>query len=148
MSQVMLTLLIRIRLRAGWRGARWGRWSSRGRVLFVAILETSCLGCLDPLHPPSMAVPLIVSLCLALAEEQDMSKVYVKSQGPLFLTDTSSCHFLLFPFPFQTAIWADVREPVSEPRSVKWTHTKSCTHFNLRPSKGKCLDMELPFLYH
>lgn len=79
MSQVKLTLLIRIRLRAGWRGAWWGGRSSRGRVRLVAILETSCLGCLDPLHPPSMAVPLIVGLCLALAQEQDISELYMKS---------------------------------------------------------------------
>lgn len=61
-------------------------------MLLVAILETSCLGCLDPLHSPSMAVPLIVGLCLALAEEQDMSKVYVKSHDSPFFIE----HFILF----------------------------------------------------
>lgn len=43
-------------------------------MLLVAILETSCLGCLDPLHPPSVAVPLIVGLCLTLEGEQGISE--------------------------------------------------------------------------
>lgn len=94
MSQVMPTLLIRIRLRAGWRGAWWGGWSSRGRVLLVTILETSCLGCFDPLHSPSMAVPLIVGLCLALAEDEDISEVYMKSWQNFFYILTE--HFILF----------------------------------------------------
>lgn len=45
-------------------------------MLLVAILGASCLRCLDPLHSPSVAVPFIVGLCLAL---EDISEVYMRS---------------------------------------------------------------------
>lgn len=133
MSQVTLTLLIRIRLWAGWWGAWWDGRSSRGRMLLVSILETSCLGCLDPLYPPSMAVPLIVGFCLALAEEQDIWEIYMKWWIWIGMTG--------FLFPFLTEhfilsdvfIWASVGEPL---RSVKWTHTAMWSGFIWADSTG------------
>lgn len=98
MLQMKLTLLINIWFSDGWHGTwQWG-WRSRGKVVLIAILETSCLGCLYPFHSSSMAVPLIVGLCLTLQKEDTweiyMKLIYVECEFNISLT-FSFIHFSL-----------------------------------------------------
>lgn len=94
----MLTLLVIIRIRfwAGWRQAWWGGWNRSRRVLFVSIMGTCCLGSLDTLHPSSVAVSLVMCLCLALANEQHMFtwNIWSDSLVYVFCSQHCFCHIL------------------------------------------------------